>query len=118
MAVPAGADPCEMARILGLLAAVGVFGAACVAVLAATAVDWLACENEGTPACARQDLASTQQMVALVGLVPAVVLIVAAALGKRRLALLALAIGVPLYLAWAVLLDAAVHGWDDLNIVP
>jgi hypothetical protein len=57
-------------------------------------------------------------MVALVGLVPAVVLIVAAALGKRRLALLALAIGVPLYLAWAVLLDAAVHGWDDLNIVP
>jgi hypothetical protein len=118
MAVPAGADPCEMARILGLLAAVGAFGAACVAVLAATAADWLACENEGTEACARQDLASTQQMVAVVGLVPAVVLVVAAALGKRRLALLALAVGVPLYLGWAVLLDAAVHGWDDLKLVP
>ena len=38
------------------------------------------------------------------GLVPAVVLVVAAALGKRRLALLALAVGVPLYLSWAVLL--------------
>jgi hypothetical protein len=25
---------------------------------------------------------------------------------------------VPLYLAWAVLLDAAVHGWDDLKLVP
>jgi hypothetical protein len=30
----------------------------------------------------------------------------------------ALAVGVPLYLAWAVLLDAAVHGWDDLKQVP
>jgi hypothetical protein len=107
-----------MARILGLLAAVGALGGACVAVLAATAVDWLACENMGTPACARQDLASTQQTVAIVGLLPAVVLVVAAALGKRRLALLALAVGVPLYLSWAVLLDAAVHGWDDLKLVP
>jgi hypothetical protein len=107
-----------MARILGLLAAVGALGAACVAVLAAAAADWLACENEGTPACARQDLASMQQTLAVVGLIPAVVLVVAAALGKRRLALLALAVGVPLYLGWAVLLDAAVHGWDDLKLVP
>jgi hypothetical protein len=22
---------------------------------------------------------------------------------------------VPLYVAWAVLLDAAIHGWDDLS---
>jgi hypothetical protein len=56
--------------------------------------------------------------LAVVGLIPAVVLVVAAALGKRRLALLALAVGVPLYLGWAVLLDAAVHGWDDLKLVP
>jgi hypothetical protein len=107
-----------MARILGLLAAVGALGAACFAVLAATAAGWLACENEGTEACARQDLASTQHTVALVGLVPAIVLVVAAALGKRRLALIALAVAVPLYLGWAVLLDAAVHGWDDLKLVP
>jgi hypothetical protein len=107
-----------MARILGLLAAVGALGAACVAVFVATVWDWLACENEGTPACARQDLASTQETLAAVGLIPAVVLVVAAALGKRRLALLALAVGVPLYLGWAVLLDAAVHGWDDLKLVP
>jgi hypothetical protein len=109
---------CEVARILALLAAVAALGAACFAVLAATAADWLACENEGTPACARQDLASAQQTVAIVGLVPAVVLVVAAALGKRRLALFALAVGVPLYLGWTVLLDAAEHGWDDLKLVP
>ena len=107
-----------MARVLGVLAAIAAVGGACFAVLVATAVDWLACENEGTPACARQDLASLQQTVAVVGLVPAVVLVVAAVLGKRRLALLALAVGVPLYLCWAVLLDAAVHGWDDLKLVP
>ena len=76
-------------------------------------------ENEELEACARLSLFSTQaQTVALVGLVPAIVLVVAAALGKRRLALIALAVGVPLYLGWAVLLDAAIHGWDDLKLVP
>jgi hypothetical protein len=80
--------------------------------------NWLACENEGTPACARQDLAYAQYIVAIVGLVPAVALVLAVALKKRWLAAVALAVGVPLYLAWAVLLDAAVHGWDDLKLLP
>jgi hypothetical protein len=84
----------------------------------AWAVNWLACENEGTEACARQDLAYAQYIVAIVGLVPAVALVLAVALKKRWLAALALAVGVPLYLAWAVLLDAAVHGWDDLKLLP
>jgi hypothetical protein len=80
-------------------------------------VNWLAC-NEGTPACGRQDLASTQFTLATIGLVPALVLVIAAALGKKRIAALALAVGVPLYLAWALLMDAAIHGWDDLKLVP
>ena len=50
----------------------------------------------------------------MIGLVPALVLVVAAAIRKRWVA----AIGVPLYLAWAVLLDAAVHEWDDLKLLP
>jgi hypothetical protein len=29
-----------------------------------------------------------------------------------------LTVGVPLYVAWAVLLDAAIHGWDDLKLIP
>ena len=81
-------------------------------------VNWLACENEGTEACARQDLAFAQYVLAIVGFAPAVTIVVAAALQSRRLAALTLAVGVPTYLAWGVLLDAAVHGWDDLKLLP
>ena len=107
-----------MPRVLALLASIGALCAAGFAVLVAGAVDWLACENEGTPACSRQELASTQLTVALVGLVPAVALLVAVALRRRRLAWLTLALGVAVYLTWALLVDAAVHGWDDLRLVP
>ena len=107
-----------MARVVCLLIALALLGGAVVAFLAAGLVNLLACENEGTPACSRQDLAFGQFILAVIGLVPALVLLVAAALRKKRLAALALAVGVPLYLAWAVLLDAAVHGWDDLKPVP
>ena len=84
----------------------------------AAVVNWLACENEGTPACGRQDLASAQFTLAMIGLVPALVLVAAAAPGKKRMAAVALLVGVPLYLAWAFLMDAAIHGWDDLKLVP
>ena len=63
-------------------------------------------------------LASAQFTLAMVGLVPALVLVLAALLGKRRLAIAAVVVGVPLYLVWALLLDAAVHGWDDLKLLP
>jgi hypothetical protein len=106
-----------MARVLGFLGALALLGAAAFAFLVAGLVNWLAC-NEGTPACGRQDLASTQFTLATIGLVPALVLVIAAALGKKRIAALALAVGVPLYLAWALLMDAAIHGWDDLKLVP
>jgi hypothetical protein len=107
-----------VARVLHVLGALALLGGACFAVLVAGTWDWLACENEGTEACRRQDLASAQFELAIVGLVPALVLVVAAALGKRRLAAFALAVGVPLYVAWAVLLDAAIHGWDHLKLLP
>ena len=107
-----------MVRVLYLLVALALLGGAVFAFLAAGVVNWLACENQGTPACARQELALGQFVLAVIGLAPALVLFVAVALGKKRLAALALAVGVPLYLAWAVLLDAAVHGWDDLKLVP
>jgi uncharacterized membrane protein len=107
-----------MARLVYLLVALALLGAAVFAFLVAGLADWLACENEGTPACSRQDLAFGQFILAVIGLVPALVLLVAAVLRKKRLAALALAVGVPLYLAWAVLLDAAVHGWDDLKLIP
>jgi hypothetical protein len=107
-----------VARVVYLLIALALFGGAVVAFLAAGLVNLLACENEGTPACSRQDLAFGQYILAMIGLVPALVLVVAAAVRKKWVAALALAVGVPLYLTWAVLLDAAVHGWDDLTLVP
>ena len=113
------ADPLsEMTRAVALLAALVALGGACLWVLVNTAVDWLACENGETPACERQDLASAQQAVAIIGLVPAVFLVVAGARGNRRLTVLALVVGVPLYVVWAILVDAAVHGWNDLTLGP
>jgi hypothetical protein len=107
-----------MARVAYVLGALALLGGAAFAFLAAGVVSWLACENEGTEACSRQELASAQFVLAMIGLAPALVLVVAAALGKKRLAAVALAVGVPLYLAWALLMDAAIHGWDDLKLVP
>lgn len=107
-----------MKRVLLVLGALALLGGALFAVLVGGVTKWLACENEGTPACERQDLASAQYVVAIAGVVPALALVVAAALQKRRLAMVAVAVGVPTYLAWAVLLDAAVHGWDDLKLLP
>jgi hypothetical protein len=49
-----------MARVLGFLGALALLGGAGFAFLVAGLVNWLACENEATPACSRQDLASAQ----------------------------------------------------------
>ena len=90
-----------MARVLSVLGGLALLGGAVFAVLVSAVVNWLACENEGTPACGRKDLASAQFTVAMIGLVPALVLVAAAALDKKRMAAVALLVGVPLYLAWA-----------------
>ena len=37
---------------------------------------------------------------------------------RSRRALVWLGIGIAIYVAWAVLLDAAIHGWDDLKLLP
>jgi uncharacterized Tic20 family protein len=108
-----------MARqVLSVFVAFALLGGAGFAVLVGGAANWLACENQGTPACARQDLASAQFTLAIVGLILSFVLVLAAVFGKRRLAIAAVVLGIPLYLAWALLLDAAVHGWDDLKLLP
>jgi hypothetical protein len=105
-------------RVISVLLAVALLGGAGFAVLVGAVTNWLACENQGTPACARQDLASTQFVLAIVGLIPAFVLALAVLFGKRRLVTAAVVLGIPLYLTWALLLDAAVHGWDDLTLLP
>jgi hypothetical protein len=88
--------------------------AAVASVPFAWAIDWLACEENTSEACTRQGLADVQHAVAWVGLVPALAFTFAFLTGRRRLAMLALAAAVAVYVTWAVLADAAVHGWDDL----
>jgi hypothetical protein len=105
-------------RVVTVLVALSLLGGALFALLVGLATNWQACENQGTPACARQELAGTQLTLAIIGLVAAFVLFLAALFGKRRLAIAAVVVGVPLYLTWALLLDAAVHGWDDLKLLP
>jgi len=53
----------------------------------------------------------------IVGLVPLFVLL-AALLGRRRLAIAAVAVAAPVYLIWALLLDAAVHRLERLTLIP
>lgn len=81
-------------------------------------INWLACESEGTEACGRKDLAELQYGVAWAGLVPALVFSVAFLTRRRRTSLAAFLVAVAVYAAWALLADAAVHGWDDLRLVP
>jgi hypothetical protein len=106
------------ARVASVVLALALVGGACMAVVVAAAWNWVACENEGSEACGRQQIAATQLIVALVGVVPAVALVVTVALGRRRFAGVVLSVGVATYAAWAVLLDAAIHGWDDLKLLP
>jgi hypothetical protein len=99
-------------RVLGALLA---FGAALAATFVAGVLDWLACES-GT--CFREGLAHLQFVVALAGLVPTVILVVAFLIERSQLTRWSLGISLVTYLAWALLADAAHHGWDNLKLFP
>ena len=77
---------CPMARVAYVLGALALLGGAAVAFLVAGLVNWLACENEGTPACTgRIFLRTIHPRHDRLGLH----LTVIAALGKKRIAALA-----------------------------
>jgi drug/metabolite transporter (DMT)-like permease len=100
--------PLHPAVGLGSLAA---FLAALFAVFIAALTKSLICET-----VCHKSLTTAQLVVAVAGLLPVGGLFLAAVLGKRRLALVTLLVGVLTYVAWGVLNDAAVHGWDDLKV--
>jgi hypothetical protein len=100
-----------------VLASLALLAAACFTLLPAGAWKWLACENEGSEACGRKALADAQFVVACVGIAPAMLLVWDTIRGNHR-TLLWRGAGLAVYVAWAVLLDAALHGWDDLKLVP
>jgi hypothetical protein len=99
------------ARIVGVLFALALFGGACVAFIVAGVAVGLGCQNADASElahCRRQGVAL--YVLASIGLVATLTLVIAAALQRRRLAALALAVGVPVYLVWGVLLDLSTHG--------
>jgi hypothetical protein len=103
--------------LLYVIESIVLFAGACFSVLPAWVATWLACENQGTPACERKPLADAQFVVACVGVAPAILLVWDTVRRSRR-ALLWLGMGVAIYAAWPLLLDAAIHGWDDVKLVP
>jgi hypothetical protein len=107
----------KLRHVLYVLASVVLLAGACFTVLPAGAWKWLACENEGSEACGRKPLADAQFMVACIGIAPAILLVWDTFRSNRR-ALLWLGLGAAIYVTWAVLLDAAIHGWDDLKLLP
>lgn len=107
----------QLRYLLYVIGSIGLLAGACFTLLPAGAWKWLACENQGTPACERKPLADAQFVVACVGVAPAIFLVWDTMRRSRR-ALVWLGIGIAVYVAWALLLDAAVHGWDDLKLLP
>jgi hypothetical protein len=100
-----------------VIAGVAVVSAATI-VLASGIIDWLACESEGSAACDRQSLAHAQ---VIVGWIAAGVLLVSGALQFWRrgvVAAIALVFAAASVVTWALMADAAVHGWDDLKFFP
>jgi hypothetical protein len=95
-----------------------ILGAAGTALFAAGLIDWLACDVESSEACERHEVVRLQLGVAAAAGVPAIVLAGALVAHRRLTGVLALVLAVILYGTWAVLADAAVHGWDDLKLMP
>jgi|SRR5215211_6534636 len=112
---PASSFPSLALRIATALAAVA---AAAFAAYFAAVLDWLACESGPSEACDRQDLARLQLQIALAGLAPTLAFAFVWIRGWRRVAVATFILVVGTYLSWAVVADAAVHGWDDLKFFP
>jgi hypothetical protein len=95
-------------------AVLGLIGAA-AAVLLALLTKSLICHGDSDTSC-RTGLMNIQLLVALAGLIPLVAMLRASIQRKTMLAFGLFFIAILIYAAWAVLNDAAVHGWDNLKI--
>ena len=79
-------------------------------------------ESGGSTSCPNGHATETmnaQLMIGLLGLLPPAVMGYFAHRHRRGPALIALILGVVLWVAWGVLNDAAVHGWgSEMRFVP
>ena len=99
-----------------LIACILVVPAAFAAVVAYVTLEFAVCGDAAD--CERESLGQWQVVVSLVGLVPLGAAIWVLRLGRRRQGLLLLGVAVLTYAVWGVLNDAAVHGWDNLVLLP
>lgn len=97
------------------LLAIVLFGAACATFAFAVIGRVAGCSDTCSQ---RHDLLTLQATAAGFGLVPAGLMLGAAVRGVRRDALLWLFVGVICYAGWAIVVDAYVHGWGDLMLLP
>lgn len=99
----------------------GVFTAlgAGLVVLVAWITEITICDGQASESCARTNLAELQLWLAVGGLMPAGLTLLAAFRGTRGQLVVGMAITVFVYGSWLVLNDAAVHGWgSDMRLVP
>jgi Na+/proline symporter len=71
-------------------------------------------ESGGSTMCPDGEPTTTmtaQLVVGLAGLIPAAVMVRSAFRGARRAAVVALVVGLAVWIGWAILNDAAVHEW-------
>lgn len=87
---------------------------AVVATVAAALSAALYCSDPPNPTCDRGTLAVTQLVVAGFGLLPAVLMVIAAVRGSPRFTAAMLGLALVTYLAWGVLNAALFHGWDNV----
>lgn len=115
---PASSTP-RPTKQFAVFLAVLVGAAAGVVVLMAWATDFVACETAGSDACSRHPLAEAQLWLAVAGLVPAGLAVRAVLRGERTQAWVFSIATALAYGCWAILNDAAVHGWgEDMTLVP
>jgi hypothetical protein len=107
-------------RVFSILA---LAGAACGALMALVTYE-VGCfwESGGSTMCPDGDPTTTmsaQLVVGLVGLAPALAMVLFAFRDAKRPFVAALLVGLATWAAWALLNDAAVHGWgSDMRLVP
>lgn len=81
---------------------------------------WGACREGNFPSCMHGDPSFElvfQAVLASVGFAVALLMLRFTKRGSYRLAAAALVLGLLLFAAWGLFLDAAVHGWDGLKLV-
>jgi hypothetical protein len=79
---------------------------------------WASClsESGGSTMCPMNEPTNTMQaqlVLGIVGVIPALLLVLFAFRGRRTPAKAALLIGLVMWAVWGVLNDASVHGWSD-----